>query len=124
MPRRATDADGGYAWLMVLERQVPISTARPLDLNHRDPFVRLHCADGAQLVDVSPMPRCPDGESPLAARDVVAGLAADDPYTRRLCRSRRYLWDHMDGKGRSAFAASFRECGLETDVARIARRAS
>jgi hypothetical protein len=124
LPRRATDADGGFALLMVLEREMPISAARPYDLNHRDPFVQLRCTDGAQLVSFTPMPRCPGNESPLAVRDVAAGLSAGDAYTVRLCESRKYLWDHMDVTAREAFSASFRECGLVVDSPTLARSAS
>jgi len=124
VPRRGTDADGGFALLMVLEREMPISTARPYDLNHRDPFVQLRCSDGAQLVSFTPMPSCPAGESPLAIRDVAAGLSAGDEYTLRLCASRKYLWDHMDGTAREAFAGAFRECGLVVESPTLARRAS
>jgi len=116
IPRRPTDSDGNFAMLMVLERETPVSTSRPVDLNHRDPFVSLHCDEGVRLVSVSPMPRCRDGATPIAVRDVAAGLAAGDEYTLRLCKSRRYLWDHMDGPAREAFAAAFRECGLVTQT--------
>ncbi|HET6583758.1 MAG TPA: hypothetical protein VFG69_09925, partial [Nannocystaceae bacterium] len=120
-PRRASDHDGGFALLMVLARQMPISSARPLDLNHRDPFVQLSCRDGTRLVSLSPMPRCRDGESAVATRDVAAGLASGDAYTHRVCESRQFLWDHMDAHAREAFADSFRECGLVGDAPTLAR---
>ena len=123
-PRRATDADGNFALLMVLEREMPISTARPHDLNHRDPFVQLRCTDGTELVSFTPMPRCAGDESPLAVRDVRAGMTAGDAYTVRLCESRKYLWDHMDGTAREAFADAFRECGLVVESPTLARSAS
>jgi hypothetical protein len=123
MPRRATDSDGSFALLMVLEREMPISRARPLDLNHRDRYVQLRCRDGARLVE-GPMPSCPGDESPVAVRDVSAGLSAGDAYTQRLCASREYLWAHMDATAREAFAEAFAECGLVVESVTLARTAS
>lgn len=120
-PPRASDGDGGFALLMVLSREMPISGARPLDLDHRDPFVQLTCRGGARLASLAPMPQCKGGESPVAARDVAAGLAVGDPYTQRVCESRRFLWDHMDTPAREAFADSFRDCGLVGDAPTLAR---
>ncbi len=124
MPRRATDSDGSFALLMVLEREMPISSARPVDLNQGDRYVRLRCRGGARPVEDGPMPRCPGDESPVAVRDVAAGLSAGDAYTERLCASREYLWDHMDARGREAFSAAFAECGLVVDGPTLARTAS
>ena len=115
LPRRETDASGFYLPLTVLESEVAVAATRPMDLNAGDPFVDIRCrAEPARLVRDGEWIwyRCPDGGVPIGHRNVRAGLAAGDPYTVAVCRSRRYLYDHMDATARGAFAASFEECGL------------
>jgi hypothetical protein len=115
-PRRATDASGFYVPLSVLHDEVPLAATRPLDLNVADPYVSVRCADGpARLVrddDGWIWYRCPGEDVPVGRRDVGAGLAAGDPYTLRVCRARRYLYERMDAPAREVFAASFRACAI------------
>lgn len=113
IPRRATDASGCYALVMMLAREVPLSNARPVDLNVKDPYVRIRC--GGEIVDFPPdteRPDCPEGSTPMAFRDIEEGLEDGDEHTRRVCKGRRYIHRHMSDEGRAAFAEAFRECGL------------
>lgn len=110
-PERPTDASGLFTPLMVLTEWQPVSRARSLDLNARDPFVDVRCGDAAaRFVDGEFT--CPDGSVPRARRNIRAGLAAHDAYTERVCASRQHLFDHLDDVGRRAFAESFRACGI------------
>jgi len=115
LPRRETDASGFYVPLSVLHREVAVAATRPLDLNASDPYVDVRCGvDPARLVRDGDWIwyRCADGSVPIGRRDVRAALAAGDDYTAAVCRSRRYLYDHMDPAAREAFAVSFQECGI------------
>jgi hypothetical protein len=88
-----------------------------MDLNAGDPFVDIRCgAEPARLVRDGEWIwyRCPSGRVPVGRRNVRAALAAGDPYTATVCRSRRYLYKHMSATARQAFAASFEECGIRT----------
>jgi hypothetical protein len=115
LPRRETDGAGFYVPLTVLESQVAVAATRPLDLNADDPFVHVRCGEEpARLAHEGEWTwyRCADGSVPIGRRDVRAALAAGDAYTKAVCRSRRYLYDHMDAAAREAFAPSFEECGI------------
>jgi hypothetical protein len=96
-PRRATDAAGFYAILAVLADTAPLETHRPRDPNGDDPFVTV-----ARL----------GGGVPRATLDLRRALAAGAPHALAVCRSRRYLFDHMDAEARRAFAQAFSECDI------------
>jgi len=116
-PRRETDASGFYVPLSVLHSEVALAATRPRDLNADDPWVDVRCGkEPARLIrdDDWIWCRCADGSVPVGRRDVRGALAAGDGYTARVCRSRRYLHEHMDRAARQAFAASFRECGIRS----------
>lgn len=116
-PRRETDASGFYVPLSALNSEGAVAATRPLDLNAGDPYVDVRCGKGpARLVHDGEWIwyRCADGSVPVGRRDVRTALAAGDEYTARVCRSRRYLHDHMDRAARQVFAASFRECGIRS----------
>jgi hypothetical protein len=55
---------------------------------------------------------CEDESVPYARLDVAAALADGDSRAAAVCRSRAYLADHMDEKGRDAYRGAFNECGL------------
>jgi hypothetical protein len=117
LPRRATDASGFYVPLSVLHSKGALAATRPLDPNAGDPYVDVRCGqETARLVRDGDWIwyRCADGSVPVGRREVRAALAAGDPYTAAICRSRRYLHDHMDSAARRAFASSFRECGIRS----------
>ena len=97
-PRRATDDAGFYGVLGVLADAAPLEDHRPRDRNADDPFVAIA--------------RPGDGGVPRAALDLPRALAAGAPHAAAVCRSRRYLFDHMDPDARAAFAPAFSECGI------------
>lgn len=112
LPHRATDADGFFVPLSVLARSVPISEARPVDLNAEDPYVSVACEDGGEVQRDGESLECGDGSVPLARRDVERGMREGDPYTQAVCASRRSLQAHVDARGLEAFGEAFAECGL------------
>jgi hypothetical protein len=117
-PNRGTDADGLYTVATVLADSAPLETHRPRDMNEGDPYVSVACEDGtaAELVVGARGRwrhfRCDDGSVPYARFDLGRALAEEDAHARAVCQSRAYLWNHMDGDGRAAFASAFEECGL------------
>lgn len=113
----ATDGEGWFTPLAVLTHELALSTTSSFhDPSADDPFVTKRCGDEPALergVPGATYYECADGSLPLGTRDVPAGLAAEHPYTLGLCRSRRYLYEHMEAEARAAFARAFDECGLE-----------
>lgn len=97
-PRRATDGAGFYSTLAVLSDSAPIERHRPHDLNAEDPFVSIE--------------RAGDDAAPVARLDFARALASGRPHEQAVCRSRKYLFDHMDDAARQAFAKAFAECGI------------
>jgi len=118
MPRRATDQNGCYTLLMMLADGVPLSSARPVDLNRADPHVRFRCGDAVLTADeLASPPRCPGGDEvlPVAFRDIRSGLDAGDRYTEKVCAGRRYIHRHLDDCGRQVFHDAFAECGIASE---------
>lgn len=97
-PHRATDGAGFYSMFAVLGDEAPLEDHRPRDLNADDPFMTLTRADR--------------GAVPRARLDFARALASGRDHERAVCRSRRYLFDHMDDDAREAFAHAFSECGI------------
>jgi len=120
LPRRATDGAGLYVIRSVLEDSAPLEFHRPVDVNADDPFVAVHC-DGspARVVSQSSSRRfvCAGDLVPIGRRDVAAGVRAADLYTLKVCASRRYLFEHLDPKGRRLFAVAFAACGIAAEQA-------
>jgi len=118
-PRRATDRAGFYVVLGVLGDAAPLETHRPRDLNAGDPYVTVSCGASAARLDAGASGAatgaaytCPDGRVPVARFDVARALAAGQRHAVEVCRSRRYLYEHMDGAARDAFAPAFEACAL------------
>jgi hypothetical protein len=114
-PHRSTDRAGFYAMLSVLGDAAPLETHRPRDTNVDDPFVEVSCgADTASLVNTRGGARytCPGDRVPVARLNVAKAIEAGQPHAAAVCRSRRYLYDHMDVAARAAFAPSFTACGI------------
>ncbi|MFZ5471842.1 MAG: hypothetical protein ACOZIN_20625 [Myxococcota bacterium] len=113
---RPTDALGWYGIYSVLRDAVPLEYHRPRDMNVADPFVTVSCPEGAPKLLEDPKGGryfvCDQGYVPKGRLDLEAALAAKDARAEGLCRSRRYLYEHMDEKGRGVFAEAFRACGL------------
>jgi hypothetical protein len=117
VPHRATDASGLFVPTAVLSSRAPIETARPWDQNLDDPFIRFRCPSGEPRrvergsgAEAARFLRCPGGAVPIGELDVRAALAAGDTHATAVCASRRYLFEHLDGMGRTAFAEALAEC--------------
>jgi hypothetical protein len=115
--RRATDTHGFFVPQAVLSDDCVVANHRPRDLNADDPFVTVRCGDLPATLDRhdgAEQFSCPHGRVPVGHRDVRAGLAAGDAYTRHLCESRRWLHQRMTERARGAFAPAFAVCGIGT----------
>jgi len=112
-PRRATDGAGFYGVLDALADAAPLEGHRPRELNGQDPFISVSCGSVvAPKRDADGGFACPDGGLPVARFDLARARAESHPHALAVCRSRRYLFDHMDGAARAAFEAAFTECGI------------
>jgi hypothetical protein len=113
---RATDAAGFFVPQSVLADVLPLERHRPWDVNVGDPYLAISCPTGStpQLLERGDARQltCASFEIPVARLDVRRALAAGDERTVAMCRSRRYLFDHMDEKARAAFADAFEACGI------------
>lgn len=110
-PERETGASGLFTPMMVLNERQPVSSARAADLNARDPFVDVLCDDEPAQFDGLQF-KCPGKLVPEARRRIREGLAKGHAYTRRVCDSRRYLFEHLDDERRRVFKEAFSACGI------------
>jgi hypothetical protein len=114
-PRRPTDSAGFYVILSTLSDSAPLESHRPRELNADDSFVTVRCgSSAASLVNTGRGQeyRCEDDQVPVARLDLSRALSAVDPHALAVCRSRRYLYEHMDEAARTAFAPAFVGCGI------------
>jgi hypothetical protein len=84
--------------LDVLSDAAPLEDHRPRDLNAGDPLVTITRATSDAV--------------PRARVDVPRALVSGRPHELAVCRSRRYLFNHMDDGARRAFAAAFADCSI------------
>ncbi len=103
---RGTDASGFFTPLAVLSASVPVERYGAHDPNLTDPHVTITCDDAEPIMGEDGRPRCVDQRVPLATTDLSAGGARAE----QVCRSRRYLFDRLDQRGRELFAASLSDC--------------
>lgn len=113
---RPTDSAGFFVPLSVLADAIPLERHRPWDTNVGDPFLDVACAGGSapRLVARGAARHfvCATAEIPLGRLDVARGIASNDRRTVAMCRSRRYLYEHMDDAARALFAEAFSVCGI------------
>ncbi|MGE0325067.1 MAG: hypothetical protein AB7S68_22280 [Polyangiaceae bacterium] len=115
---RGTDASGCFQVQNILVSRLPVETYFPLEQNTQDPFIRFDCDGRAPGPSAGPAEikgdqvACANGSVPYGKLDVRAALAAGDARVRRVCAGRRYLYQHLDAAGRSAFQSGFAECGI------------
>jgi hypothetical protein len=112
---RGTDNLGFFGPTAVLSDSCVVANHRPEDVNDEDPYVQVRCGDKpAELIRKDSFERydCANGRVPIGYRDVRAGLAAGHEYTRRVCESRRWLFERMTERARRVYADGFAACGL------------
>jgi hypothetical protein len=127
-PRRATDSNGLYQMLAVLSDSAPLDQHRAHEVNVERPFVRVECPLGASpwLKDGGGGRRhyvCAGGGVPIGHVDVERARLDGDARALAVCRSRRYLMEHMDAAARAAFEPVFRACGVDSSLGRPPQRA-
>jgi hypothetical protein len=125
-PPRPTDSSGLYQMLAVLSDSAPLDHHRVHEVNVDRPFLHVECPLGA-----SPLLRdggggrqhfvCAGGGVPIGHVDVERARMAGDARAQAVCRSRRYLMEHMDAVARAAFEPAFRACGLDATLGRAER---
>ncbi len=83
----------------------------------KTPYVQLRCenepAGPIKRADCFERYHCPNGRVPIGHRNDRAGLAAGHERTRRVCESRRRLYERMTERARRAYADRFAACGLD-----------
>ena len=62
---------------------------------------------------------CPENDEgrkwvPLARFDMRTALANNDSHAAEVCRSRAFLFNHLDTNGKEAFKDAFEICGIKT----------
>lgn len=117
---RPTDSAGFFVPLSVLADAVPLERHRPWDINVGDPFLTFECPSGGaprlRERGVARQYACASSEIPLGRLDVERALAADDERTVAMCKSRRYLFDHMTAGARALFAPAFAACEIDDET--------
>jgi hypothetical protein len=116
-PPRATDSSGLYQVLAVLSDAAPLDHHRPRELNVDSPYLRVDCSDGTmpRLHDDGRGARhyvCASHGVPVGHVELERARQAGDARALAVCRSRRYLREHMAPDARAAFAPAFAVCGF------------
>ena len=108
---RGTDGSGFFTPQTVLRDSIPLERYGGYDFNLADPAVRLACPDGSPVTRERKAQReraaCPGRAVPVAHVDLAA---VDGERRERICRARRYLFDHLDAHGRALFSAALAPC--------------
>ncbi|MGH8283847.1 MAG: hypothetical protein ACRESE_08390, partial [Gammaproteobacteria bacterium] len=111
-----TDAHGFFQPITVLTDSMTVVNDRPWDLNADDPYITVWCGnDKAELTTKGDSYRrytCPGNSAPVGKLDMAAALKHKDRHALKVCAARKYLYQHMDQKGREPFASGFAECGI------------
>lgn len=117
---RGTDAVGFFTPKTLLVDHAPLEGYRPDDPNAADPCVSVTCPSGAEVqritTDKGTKFQCPEREVPLGRFDLQCALTSDDKGVRQhadaMCDGRAFLYNHLDARGRQAFAKAFTACGI------------
>ena len=117
LANRRTDASGCFQVGNILLSRLPVETYFPLETNLENPFILFSCTTGEVRLLAPPQhPVCDDGSVPQGRFDVASAVAAANAQANELCVARKYLFDHLDAVGRSAFASGFAECKITTSL--------
>ena len=111
---RGTDGSGFYVPASVLSDSATLERYHAVDPNLGAPFIRGACLSGPMHIRAgrAACTPSPDGREavPRATLDLRRALAAGDPHARAVCRSRQFLFAHLDARGQRRFADVARAC--------------
>lgn len=114
---RPTDSAGYYGPWSVLKNSAPLEHYKKRDRNFDREWIEVTCPENQKPMrkDLENGTRrwtCPEKKVPVATFKLSQALAAGDPHAKRVCESRRYLFDRMTPKAQKAFRGAFSECGI------------
>jgi hypothetical protein len=108
---RGTDGSGFFTPQTVLADAIVLERYGGHDPNLDDPAVTITCPDGRPATRRSKAKRvraaCLGGGVPIAQLDLQA---LEGPRLERICRARRYLFDHLDAQGKQVFGDALLPC--------------
>lgn len=108
LPNRGTDFLGLYGVQSVLANEEPIETSRPKNLNFDRAHVTAFCSNAPGTG-----PRCQKDRPDRMRIDFARAVADGEVHAKRVCESRRFLFDRADAKARQDFVSAFQECGID-----------
>jgi hypothetical protein len=108
---RGTDGSGFFTPQTVFADAIVLERYGGHDPNLDDPAVAITCPDGRPATRHSEGTRkraaCADQAVAIARLD---DQAVEPARLERICRARRYLFDHLDDQGKQVFAAALLPC--------------
>lgn len=111
---RGTDVSGFYTPATVFADEVPLESYGTFDPNVEDPYISIRCPSGRVQRYRSPAGaarvRCSDGSVPLAHYRLKAALEASEPRAAEICATRRFLYEHLDARGKDRHAREMEVC--------------
>jgi len=109
LANRRTDADGFFQIQSEFTNEQPIETYFALDSNLDYPFIELRCGNERASVAEGRV-YCKSGAVPRGQLDVRAAVTARDEHALAVCRSRAYLFAHLERVAQSEVQGSLDEC--------------
>lgn len=110
---RGTDDSGCFQVQSILSDELPVESYFPLEQNLDDRFISFWCGREPAAVEHRHV-HCADGSVPHGLLAVHDGFLAGDEHVLSVCRSRRYLSEHLSEAARAAFRTSLAECGIDS----------
>ncbi|NVB37290.1 hypothetical protein G6O69_05570 [Pseudenhygromyxa sp. WMMC2535] len=110
---RGTDGSGFFTPQTVLLDEIPLERYGTIDPNLRDPWVTLRCPEGEAKLESKKgrlLATCPDNAVPVGRFDLDKALSHGDERAERICAARRYLYAHLDERGREVFSPAISAC--------------
>lgn len=108
---RGTDGSGWFTPQTILVDSVVLERYGGVDRNLDDPAITLRCPDGGPVQRETKAKR----ERAVCANDAVPVATVDLEQLPRerldaICDARRYLFEHLDDRGREVFASTLTPC--------------
>ncbi|MCA9684072.1 MAG: hypothetical protein KC457_17865 [Myxococcales bacterium] len=110
---RGTDGNGFFTPHTVLLDEMPLERYGDIDPNLHDPWVEVRCPEGEVTLETRGrrlQATCPNDAVPRARFNLALALSHGDARAKRICIARRYLYEHLDERGREHFAAAIDAC--------------